>query len=72
MMTKSVRKNLSDKKYCLQFLPEILEQISTITSIDFLNKKLKTSYLLDIIHNLILKYYFKKENLFNLSSVILK
>jgi len=34
--------------------------------------KLKSSYLIDITHNLILKYYFNKENRFNLSSLILR
>jgi hypothetical protein len=36
------------------------------------NKKIKTAYLVDIIHGLILKYYFKKDNKFSLHSSILK
>jgi hypothetical protein len=68
----NIEKNLNDKTHTLQFLPEPLEEISKTTDFSFKGKKLKTSYLIDIIHNLILKYYFKKENYFNLSSIILK
>jgi len=68
----NIRKKLDDKKSSLQFLPEILENISNNKSFSYKNKKLKTSYIIDIVHNLILKYYFKKENKFNLMSTILK
>ena len=69
---KSATKKLSDKKYSTQFLPECLIEISKISHIYYKDEKLKSSYLIDIVHNLILKYYFKKENSFNLSSLILK
>ena len=68
----NIRKNLIDKKYSNQFLPEKLSDISKSKFFNFHNTKLKTSYLVDIVHNLLLKYYFKKENSFNLSSVVLK
>ena len=55
----NIRKKLDDKKSSLQFLPEILENISNNKSFSYKNKKLKTSYIIDIVHNLILKYYFK-------------
>jgi len=56
----------------LQFLPETLIEISKSKNFSFKGQKLKTSYLIDIIHNMLLKYYFKKENIFALSAVILK
>lgn len=60
------------KKYSLQFLPEKLLKISELKNITFNSEKIKTSYIIDIVHNLLLKYYFRKENSFNLSSIILK
>ena len=65
-----LRNRVDKKKYILQFLPESLEDISKISKIP--GTKLKTSYIIDIVHNLLLKYYFKKDNSFNLSSTILK
>ncbi len=60
------------KEYSLQFLPESLLDVSKNKTIYYNQKKLKVSYIVDISHNLILKYYFKKENKFHLSSTILK
>ncbi len=68
----SIRTKLESKKFSLQFLPESLEDFSKIKKFNFKNKKLKSSYIIDIVHNLILKYYFKKENKFNIMSTILK
>jgi hypothetical protein len=68
----NIRKKLESKKYSVQFLPESLNQESLHKNFTFKEQKLKTAYLVDIVHNLILKYYFKKENLFNLSSIVLK
>ena len=68
----SIRSQLKDKKNSLQFLPISLEEISKSKIFIFKEKKLKTSYLIDIVHNLILKYYFKKENRFSIMSTILK
>ena len=70
--SESVAKRLDDKLFSLQFLPECLYSISTIKTLEFNNTKLKTNYLIDIVHNLILKYYFKKENRFALNATILK
>jgi hypothetical protein len=67
-----ISKNLHSKKYSIQFLPESLMEESFKKNVTHKSQKLKTAYLIDIVHNLILKYYFKKENLFNLSSVVLK
>lgn len=60
------------KEYSLQFLPESLLGVSKNKTINYNEKKLKVSYIVDITHNLILKYYFKKDNNFHLSSTILK
>ena len=65
-------KNLEKKKYSIQFLPTQLIQESKVKHQIYKNKKIKSSYLIDIVHNLILKYYFKKDNSFNLSSIVLK
>ena len=68
----NIKKKLEDKKYSIQFLPQQLTTESKTSHFEFKDKKLKTSYLIDITHNLILKYYFKKDNIFNLSSLVLK
>lgn len=69
---KSIRQKLESKKSSLQFLPQQLETLSKDKNFMYKGQKLKTAYIVDIIHNLILKYYFKKENKFHLSSLILK
>lgn len=71
-LKQKIKRNVESKKWCIQFLPTSLETESSIKKISHNGVLLKTSYIIDIIHNLILKYYFKKENLFNLSSLILK
>ena len=65
-------KNLEKKKYSIQFLPTQLIQESKTKHHVYKNQKIKSAYLVDIVHNLILKYYFKKDNSFNLSSIVLK
>jgi len=60
------------KKYSLQFLPEEMKELATIKKVIYNGKNLKSDYLIDIIHHLILRYYFKKENIFPLYSPILK
>lgn len=67
-----ITKKLNNKKQALQFLPKCLEPISNKKTIDFNDQKIKSSYLIDIIHGLILKYYFKKENRFTLNATVLK
>lgn len=68
----NIRKKLEDKKHSLQFLPQSLEDLSKNKTFTYKKQNLKVSYIIDITHNLILKYYFKKENRFNLMSTILK
>lgn len=67
-----IKKNLDNKKFSLQFLAQSLETFSKQKNFFYKAKKLKTAYIIDILHNLILKYYFKKENKFHLHSCILK
>ena len=67
-----IKKNIESKKCSLQFLPNCLERISKNKNFFYKEKKLKSAYLVDIVHNLILKYYFKKDNRFHLLSPILK
>lgn len=68
----SLKRNLQTKKSTLQFLPVSLEKFSENKNFYYKEQKLKTSYLIDIIHNLILKYYFRKDNKFSLMATILK
>lgn len=68
----SINKNLSNKKFGLQFLPKSLENLTRQKYFDYKGQKLKSAYAIDIVHNLILKYYFKKENKFSLMASILK
>ena len=68
----SIRRKLEGKKNSLQFLPQSLEELSKEKIFTFRGQKLKSAYIIDIIHNLILKYYFKKENRFHLLATILK
>ena len=51
---------------------ESLKKESLYKKIEYKQHNLKVSYLVDITHNLLLKYYFKKDNIFNLSSIVLK
>lgn len=63
---------LDNKLYSLQFLPEIIKDLTNSKEFIFNNKTLKTNYIVDIIHNLLLKYYFKKDNNFILNAEVLK
>lgn len=74
MTTKEVKitDKIKSKKYSLQFLPKSIEHLSLLKTVEFKGKNIKTAYLIDILHNLLLKYYFKKDNIFNLYSLILK
>lgn len=68
----SIRKKLASKSSSLQFLPQSLSNLANVKYIEHSGKRLKSAYVIDIIHNLILKYYFRKENNFCLHSSILK
>lgn len=70
--TSNLNHKLKDKKFSMQFLPEALYDVSCRKKIIHKEQTLKCSYIIDIVHNLLLKYYFKKDNTFNLSSLVLK
>lgn len=62
------------KDYIYQFVPKDFEYLTHQKKVEFENKNLKTSYLINIIHELLVKYYFTNNNelKFNLSSKILR
>ena len=66
------QKKVTKRLHVLQFLPKILEELSKSPNFEYGGKRLKSSYVIDLLHNLILKYYFKKENKFPLYSMILR
>lgn len=68
----SLSKKISQKASILQFLPQDLTELKSEKYIVFDSQKLKTSYIIDIVNSLILKYYFKKENRFAINSLVLK
>jgi hypothetical protein len=70
--TRLISSKIKNKKNSLQFLPEDLEYLKNSKHIFFNNQKLKSDYLIDIVHNMVLKYFFKKENGFVLNATILK
>jgi len=67
-----VRKALEKKKFIVQYLPNKLKPLTLIKKLQYKGHNLKTVYLIDIIHNLIQKYYHKRENSFKLNATILK
>ena len=69
---REIRKKVDGKKSSLQFLPEMLEELSKLKKIKYSDENLKIPYLIDMVHSLLLKYYFNKENIYNLSSIVLK
>jgi len=69
---KKITDKIKAKTHSIQFLPHSLEYLNKTKTVPFKDLNIKTAYLVDIIHNLILKYYFKKDNYFNLYSLILK
>ena len=67
-----IKKNIDKKLFSLQFLPNRMFDLSKTKKFTYKGHVLKTEYLIDIVHNLILKYYFKKENRFKTYSLILR
>ena len=68
----TITQKLDKKTRLIQFLPKCLEDINKLKFVLFSEKKLKTSYIVDMVHNMILKYYFKKENKFVINATVLK
>jgi hypothetical protein len=65
------REKIKKKDYILQFLPESFKSFSKNKNFFFKEKKLKSDYAIDLMHNILLRYYFKKENNLRLNSKIL-
>jgi len=63
---------IKNKNNLLQFLPKCLFNISCKKVITYRDSRLKVSYLIDIVHSLMLKYYFKQENKFAINAQVLK
>ena len=61
LASPKVKKEVS---YLLQFLPENLEPLSKVELFEFKGKKLKSAYIVDLVHSLLLKFFFKKDNNF--------
>lgn len=72
IISNDLANKIKNKNYLLQFLPSIFDNFQQERHIFYKSEKLKTDYLIDIISNLILKYYFKKENRFIINATILK
>lgn len=60
------------KKYILQYLPSDFLEISQEPYFFYEDRKLKSAFLIDLVHSLIAKYFNKKNNKLSLSSEILK
>ena len=61
-----------NQNYLYQFLPREFEYLTKVKTIEYKEHNLKTDYLINIIHELVLKYYFTNEIKHNLWSLILK
>lgn len=70
--SRNIIEKLNKKEFLLQYLPDVLIYLENTKNITYKNQKLKSTYLIDIIHNLVLKYSFKKDNKFTLNATILK
>jgi hypothetical protein len=68
---KITPEKIQKKKYLLQFLPESIDYLTKSKNFYFKDKKLKSDYAIDLIHNILLRFYFKKENNLRLNSKIL-
>ena len=72
VLNRKTKEKIENKTEILQFLPESLEHLSKVNKIRYNKENLKTSYIIDIIHSLIFKFYCKGKNEFTLSSKILR
>jgi len=61
-----------DRQYLYQFIPKEYEYLTGIKKIPYNGINLKTDYLINIIHELVIKYFFTNEVKFNLWSVLLR
>lgn len=72
LLNHTTKQRIEQRSEILQFLPESLEELAKKKTINYNSKNLKTSYIIDIIHNLIFKYYYKGDNLFVLNATVLR
>lgn len=63
---------LSERGYLYQFIPKEYKYLIDCKKVDYNGIKLKTDYLINIIHELVLKYYFTNEINYNLWTSILR
>ena len=63
---------ISNKKHILQFIPKNLSFLNETKILFFNEKKLKTAYIIDIIHKMMCRKYFSNKTEINLSSKILR
>ena len=54
--------NKTESGYLFQFIPDTFNYLTKIKKIKYNGTNLKTDYLINIIHELILKYYFHKDD----------
>jgi hypothetical protein len=62
----------SNNNYLIQFVPKEFQYLTQQKKIEYKGINLKCSYLINIIHELISKFYFIDDDKFNLSSKILR
>jgi len=72
MIKKILFNYIMYKKYILQYLPSDFLEIAREPFFIYENKKLKSAFLIDLVHSLIAKYFNKKNNKISLSAEILK
>lgn len=73
---------MNSTKYIYQFIPDKFDYLTKNKTIEYKDLKLKTSYLINIIHEILLKFYFSNKKYidfetsneikFNLWSIILR
>ena len=72
-MFKDVNINLpSNRNYLYQFIPREYKYLTEVKKINYKGVNLKSDYLINIIHELIIKYFFTNEVKFNLWSILLR
>lgn len=68
-----ISEKLQEKKHIWQFIPISLKnEIGNDKKKVYKGRNIKVAYLVDILHNLIMKYHYNKKNKFNLSAEILR
>ena len=63
---------MKEKIFLHQFIPKEFDYLTKIKKISYLGENLKTDYLINILNELITKFYFTDDIYFNLWSVILR